>query len=325
MPLTLELEQLYMPVKPELDAVRMEVDGLWRTMLQFVNGPDSVCPKSGGKLLRPALCLLSAGAAGSADVPFFVPMAASMELFHLAALAHDDVLDGAHIRRGVTSLNAMWNDHAAILGGDYLVARGISALASYGECGAVANAVDCIRLMAEGELKDFGAGSAFYSEEGCIELACAKTASLFSVACSTPSFFRGADHREALHQYGLHIGSAFQLIDDILDLTQDEETLGKPVCGDVVEGKKTLPILFLRRSLAPDELARLDGMRGAPLSPQDKEWVAAKLEASGAVPRTEAMARDYVQEARKTLLEFPPSSYRDSMAGLAEFVLMRGF
>ena len=146
-------------------------------MQRLVDGKTQLPPDAGGKLLRPALCLLSAGVAGADDLSAFGPMAAAMEVFHLAALAHDDVLDGAELRRGQSSLNARWNDHAAVLGGDYLVARGMALLSSYGSCDAVANAIECIRRMAEGELSDFGRGPSHFTREGCIELARAKTAS----------------------------------------------------------------------------------------------------------------------------------------------------
>ena len=154
MPTIAHLDDLYKPIEDELDDVRAEIAGLWTDVLRLVNVDADAVSRVGGKLLRPAMCLLSAGAIGDTRLERYVPMATAMELFHMAALAHDDVIDEARMRRGNVSLNAMWDNHTAVLGGDYLVARGIGVLAGYGSCDVVSNAVDCIRQMAEGELVD---------------------------------------------------------------------------------------------------------------------------------------------------------------------------
>jgi geranylgeranyl pyrophosphate synthase len=281
-------------------------------------------PPVGGKLLRPALCLLSAGCAGAVDLARFSRMAASMELLHLAALAHDDVVDASSLRRGKLSLNAMWNNHAAVLGGDYLVARGVALLAEYDQCLVVSNAIDCIRVMAEGELRDFGLGVSVFTEQACLALARAKTASLFAVSCSTPCCLLGSPHRDALHEFGVAIGTAFQVVDDILDLTQEEQTLGKPSCGDLSEGKKTIPILHLLESLEGAERARLEGLQGNQVEPADRAWVAERMETTGALARSEALAKRFVADACARLEALPESRYRAAMHELAEFVLVRG-
>lgn len=320
-----ELSSLYAPIGRELNRAYDQVNELWQDMLRLGNGNLERSPLPvGGKLLRPALCLLSAGAIGAKNLNSFVPMAIAMEMFHLAALTHDDVVDGAELRRGVTSLNAMWNDHAAVLGGDYLVARGMRLLASYNSCDAIANAIDGMRAMAEWELMDFALGPSHFTYEDCIELARAKTASLFSVACSTPSYVLDRQYRDSLHEFGLGLGSAFQLVDDLLDLTQDEATLGKPVCGDLTKGKKTLPILFMRQALGGEEVARLDNMRGKTLPDADRQWAMEILNSTGARERTESVARRFAQEACEALETLPPTPYKDSMRGLVEFVLTRG-
>jgi octaprenyl-diphosphate synthase len=323
MPIHASLQDLYRPIEDELDQVRALVGDLWRDVLALVQGPVPAPPKAGGKLLRPALCLLSAGAAGADDVARFAGMATSMEMLHLAALAHDDVIDSANLRRGSASLNAMWSDHAAVLGGDYLVARGVSLLASYSDTKAVSNAIDCIRIMAEGELVDFGQGPKSFTLDSCLRLARAKTASLFSVSCSTPAVLVNMEYREHLAAYGIALGTAFQLIDDLLDLTQDSESLGKPSCGDVAEGKKTIPILLLREQISEADAERLDEMRGRDLSEEERAWVAERVENSGARQRTHELARSYVDQSLDALRVLPDSVYRESMVGLSEFILVR--
>lgn len=308
-----------------MERVRSAVGDLYVETLRLVHGASVPRPKIGGKMLRPALCLLSAGAAGAKDLDRFVPMATATELFHLAALAHDDVIDGADFRHGETSLNVQWDNHTAVLGGDYLVARAIAILAdTYDSCDVVASAIDSVRQMAEGELIYFGLGPDHFTEKACLAWARQKTASLFAVLCSTPTYLLGPTHRDALYDFGLHLGVAFQLIDDVLDLCQDRETLGKPSCGDLVENKRTVPILYLRQTLDAAGRARLEAMRDSVLSEEEREWVLAMMESTGARAKTEALAREYIESARACLATLPPSIYRDAMYGLSEFVLVRG-
>ncbi len=322
---TLTLQELYKPVEQELDGVRGQVDALWTEMLGLVDGIPTECPASGGKLLRPALCLLSAGAVGADDPQRFVPMATAMELFHIAALAHDDVVDGAELRRGAGSLNALWDNHAAVLGGDYLVAQGVQLLTQYRSMKAIDDAADCIRHMARGELAVFGHDPAAFTQDACLELARAKTASLFAVACATPSRLMDESHFDALSQFGLELGVAFQLVDDLLDLVQDETTLGKPSCGDLAAGKTTLPILFLREALTGAELARFESVMNTPPASAERQWVAEALDATGARVRVETVAREHADRARNVLGALPATPFRDAMAGLSEFILVRGF
>ena len=321
----MSLAELYRPVETDMDAVRAAIAGLWADTMRLVYGDHLPKLPLGGKMLRPAMSLLSAGALGAKDTAHFVPLATAMELFHLAALAHDDVIDHADLRHGMRSLNAMWDNHTAVLGGDYLVARAIDILGVYDSCRVITNAVISVREMSEGELAHFGRGRDHgASQEACISLARQKTASLFAVACSTPACLIAGAPRDALHAYGLAFGVAFQLIDDLLDLTRDEEALGKPAFGDIVEGKRTLPIIFLRESLDAAGRARFDRLKGKPLSDADRAWVTDAIESSGARDQTETIAREYLDEARACVAPLPATPYRDSLLGLAEFVLVRG-
>ena len=319
----LSLESLYRPIQPELNLVRTQVNEFWRTALRLVDDSIGYEPEMGGKLLRPALCLLSAGAVGATDLAHFVIMATSMELLHVASLVHDDVVDDSDVRRGAKSLNRLWNNHTAVLGGDYLVARALDNLTAYDSCPVIANATESIRLMAEGELVNYGLGGNI-GEKDAVRWAEGKTASFFAVTCSTPALLVDPSKRETLFQYGMVVGVAFQLVDDILDLTQTSATLGKPSCGDMVEGKKTLPILYLEQSLSGADRKRFDGMFGGDINDEDRRWIAEAVVDTGAVERTEQVARQYIADARDALeLDLPPSTFRDSMAGIAEFILIR--
>ncbi|HQH50975.1 MAG TPA: polyprenyl synthetase family protein [Candidatus Hydrogenedentes bacterium] len=322
---TLTLKELYSPVRDDIDAVSARVGDYWTKALQLVHGPSMPSVQAGGKMLRPALCLLSAGVSGAGNTRRFVNLATGMELLHLAALAHDDVIDRANMRHGMHTLNARWDDHAAILAGDYLVARSIEIMASYDSTCIISRAVTSIREMAEAELKCFANGDGPMTEAEVLEVARKKTASLFASACSTPACLIDGAPGQLLHDYGMALGIAFQLVDDLLDLRQDATVLGKPSCSDIVEGKQTLPILFMKDSLNTAGKARLEGLRGSELTANDHEWVLDMLRATKAAERTEAVARDYAALAHAATAQIHPSPYRDSMAGIVDFVLARNW
>lgn len=319
----ISLEQLYTPINDALGQVRTSVEQLWIDALQLVGIDIGAVPKAGGKMLRPALCLMSAGAIGAKDLSSYVQLATAFEALHIASLAHDDVIDRALLRRGKPSLSGMWDNHAAVLGGDYLVARAVEILATYNSCPVISNAISSVRRMAEGELYFFNRRDEPYRQEDCIMLARQKTASLFAEAVSAPAYILNAAYKDALHGFGIALGIAFQIVDDLLDVTQPSSQMGKPACGDIVEGKKTIPIMHLREGLDAAGLARIDALRDGTLSDDDQAWVAEMAERTGARERTEALAREYTSEAVRLLGQLPPSEYRDAMENLTEFVLVR--
>ncbi|MDP7638343.1 MAG: polyprenyl synthetase family protein [Candidatus Hydrogenedentes bacterium] len=323
MSITLNLSSLYQQIESQLERVRTQVGREWTEAFRLVYGPSAAQPRLGGKLMRPAACLLSAGAAGADDLDHFVDMAAAMELLHLASLAHDDVVDSANLRRGGASLNAIWDNHTAVLGGDFLVARALTVVTVYDSCSVVASALESIHQMAEGELINFGVGKENLSEADTIRLAEKKTASLFAAACCTPTLLLDSEWREPLHAYGMGVGTAFQLIDDILDIEQPESTLGKPSCGDIVEGKVTLPIIYMKEGMEEAEIVRLDTMVGAELTAEDREWAAAMLLRTGARDRAAAVARKYMDDSRAALDSMPQNCYTEALFGMADFVMLR--
>lgn len=320
---TLNLSQLYRPISSQVDQVRASISSIWREALGLVRVEMDEQPAVGGKLLRPALCLLASGALGARDLDRYVPLATAYEALHIASLAHDDVIDRAILRRGASALNMLWDNHAAVLGGDYLVARSVEILATYDSCAVIANAIRSVRRMAEGELVFFGREHEPFRREDCIHLAEQKTASLFAEACSAPSHLFEQCCRDPLHRYGTALGIAFQIVDDLIDLTQTTAELGKPACGDIVEGKRTLPIMYMRDGLDFAERARLDALRGAEMTDADRTWVHEAVERTGARERTEGEARHFADQALEALGELPASEFRDSMEGVVEFILIR--
>ena len=317
------LSQIFQPIEAALVEARLIVNQLWRESLAFATAPEDNTQSSEGKLLRPALCLLAAGALDAGDLKRYASLAAAYEVIHMASLAHDDVVDHAELRRGQNSLNARWNNHTAILCGDYLVARGIELINSYKIPELNASALEAVRHMAAGELRFYGRDPATAPEADCIVLAESKTASLFAAACSAPALLIAPEQTQALRVFGINLGTAFQLVDDLLDITQPVQTLGKPACGDIVEGKHTLPLFLLRQALTTAERERLSALRGAEATEADCLWIQERVKDTGVDVEVGRRARLYMDKGLHALESLPTSPYRDSMIALAEFVLCR--
>ena len=322
---TKSLQTIYEPIEQAMGEVRGVVAQLWRDVLRLVHLTESAADQNvaEGKMLRPALCLLAAGALGQDNLGRYARLAAAYEAMHIASLAHDDVLDHASLRRGQYALNVLWNEHAAVLGGDYLVARALELLLEY-QCPALmGKALGAVRRMAEGELRFFGKTDEDATDEDCIALADTKTASLFAVACSGPALLAAPEAERAFNDFGISMGIAFQLIDDLLDITQSTATLGKPSCGDVAEGKHTLPIFVLQRRMTQEEQHRLSAIKGTGLAEEDREWIvtcARRLDVHSVIVDK---ANAFIETAIQQLQHLPPSACRSSMEDLARFVLVR--
>ena len=319
------LAQIYAPIGAVISETRDVVVAVWQDTLALASAADGTDNRqqAEGKLLRPALCLLAAGASGAHDLSRYTRLAAAYELMHIASLTHDDVVDHASLRRGQDSLNVLWNNHAAILGGDYLVARALELLCEYDSGPLVAAALRAMRRMAEGELRYFGQDPAQADEDACVALADSKTASLFAAACSAPLLLTMPDSARTFHDFGIALGIAFQLMDDLLDITQPADTLGKPACGDVTEGKHTLPLYLLRHAMTAAEQNKLDAMRNQTLSHEEQCWVRESVRRLNVDKATLARAEQYIGQALEALTPFPDSPFKASMLALARFVLVR--
>lgn len=319
------LTTIYSPIAPALIEVRALVSEIWRDVLHLVRVKDAGIADAAaeGKLLRPALCLLAAGALGQTELSRFSRLAAAYEAMHIASLAHDDVVDHASLRRGQYALNVLWDEHAAVLGGDYLVARALELLLEYDCPDLIAQALGAVRRMAEGELRYFGKDSTDVTDEDCIALADTKTASLFAAACSSTARLVAQDKADALSSFGICLGIAFQLIDDLLDITQPTATLGKPSCGDVAEGKHTLPILFLQKRMNGEEQSRLASLRGTSLTDEDRGWIMDRAHCLNISDVVVERAQSLINTAIRHLECLPLTPCRSSMEDLARFVLVR--
>jgi len=318
-----DLAEIYKPIQQQIEKVAEEVQQVWEDTLKLVEVDSSMAPRAKGKLLRPAICLLSAGIIGGKDLNLYIPLSTSFELLHLASLTHDDVVDRAIIRRGGQSLNALWDNHAAVLGGDYLVARATELLGRYENHELILNAVKCVREMAEGELKFFTKSIKNFTIDNCKELARKKTAMLFACSASTPALLGKLPERDTLFHFGEYIGIVFQFIDDLLDLTQDLNILGKPRYSDIIEQKVTLPILLLWEKMDIEEREIFNSIFGNPLTKKEQKWVEEQLEKYEIKKDTIKYAEKLKLLAINELDKFPESEFKTSLINLCHFIVQR--
>ncbi|GGY16420.1 octaprenyl diphosphate synthase [Paludibacterium paludis] len=208
---------------------------------------------AGGKRLRPILTLLSGRAFGYGDAHLF-ELAAMIECIHTATLLHDDVVDESDMRRGRETANALFGNAASVLVGDFLYTRAFQMMVTTHNMAILEVMSEATNIIAEGEvLQLLNIGNTEVTEEGYLQVIRYKTAKLFEAACRVGALIAGADEAgvRAMSEYGTHLGTAFQIIDDVLDYSGDAETIGKSLGDDLAEGKPTLPLIYTMRNGAP--------------------------------------------------------------------------
>ncbi|WP_353663240.1 polyprenyl synthetase family protein [Hydrogenimonas sp. SS33] len=244
-----------------------------------------------GKRLRAKLVLKVAGARREA-----VELAAIIEMIHAASLLHDDVIDDARTRRGVASMNATEGSKQAIMMGDILYSKGFEALTGFSPkiASAVARAVTQLSI---GELMDVRLGERFNPDlDAYRQMIYQKTAALIEATAAAAALLAGRDEK-IYAIYGRNLGIAFQIIDDILDITQTSEQLGKPAMHDFEEGKTTLPYIYLYEALDEKGREKLVSLHGKPLDEEEKGWIVTQMEESGALRKAYLYARELGEEA----------------------------
>ncbi|MGH7545355.1 MAG: polyprenyl synthetase family protein, partial [Gemmatimonadota bacterium] len=222
-----------------------------------------------GKLFRPTLLLL-ANEVGGRPGPKAIPLAAVVELVHLATLVHDDAVDHSVLRRGMPTVNAVWSHQVAIIMGDYLYSRSVSELARLGDVEPIGVLARAANAMTVGEMRQLVSHDALdFSEEEYLRLIDCKTASLMSAACEMGALAGSAAYREPLARYGYELGMAFQITDDLLDYTARMEVMGKPCGNDLREHKVTLPLIAALPRVTAAERWAIDALFADPEPPQD--------------------------------------------------------
>jgi geranylgeranyl pyrophosphate synthase len=292
---------------------------------------------SGGKRLRPALALaaydLFHDPAPEGEQDKVIALAAAVETLHNATLVHDDLIDNALVRRGSTTLNAVWDKGATVLAGDYLFARAAGFAAETGNIRVVQLFADTLRIICEGELRQhFSSGQWEQPQDSYYQRIFAKTASLFASATRSGAILASASpaEEEALYEYGRALGMAFQIVDDVLDYTGDESTMGKPVGSDLRQGIVTLPFFYyMQAHPAPGRVVSMLAGSSAQHyattldATGDVDTIVAEVRVSDAISQALNEARGFAGQARAALTIFPSNPIRDALLDLPGFVVSR--
>jgi octaprenyl-diphosphate synthase len=324
---TLTARRIFSVIANELQQVEIEFERQARSNVQVIAYLGEYLRASGGKRVRPALTILSSYAAGGDGSRYnSIRMATVMEFLHTATLVHDDVIDKADTRRNRPTVNALYGNETAVLMGDWLYMSAFETSLAERSLAILDILTSVTRKMTEGELLQLTLlGHADISEGQYLDVLKRKTAYLFSASCEIGSILGGANEKQqtALRDYGLNLGTAFQLIDDLLDFTSSDEALGKAAGADLLGGKVTLPLICLMATepstSAMVQRVLLDGSYEA-VSQQDLREA---LDRVGALEHARAMADQYAENARTALDDLPESEYTDSLRALPTYVLMR--
>jgi octaprenyl-diphosphate synthase len=280
----------------------------------------------GGKRLRPILVILSAGAFGY-DGKFHHQLAAVVEFIHTATLLHDDVVDASDLRRGQATANALFGNAASVLVGDFVYSRAFQMMVEVGSMRIMEVLAEATNVIAEGEvLQLMNCHDPDIDEERYLQVIRFKTAKLFEAATRLGAILGGAtpEQEDAMACYGMHLGTAFQLIDDVLDYSGDNRDTGKNVGDDLAEGKPTLPLLYAIKHGTDEERALVRGaIEHGGL--EDLPRVMSAIQRTGALDYTRRQAEAEAQTAKSALDKLPNSKYREYLIQLAGFAVTRNF
>jgi len=316
----------YAAVKADFEAVNQLIVSSLASNVPLVEEISGYLIGAGGKRLRPLLVLLSANACGYNETRH-INLAAVIEFLHTAMLLHDDVVDASDLRRGRKTVNAAWGNPASVLVGDFLHSRAFEMMVEIGDMRVMEILSHATNTIAEGEVQQLShVRNPELSEAAYIEVIKRKTAMLFQAASHSGAVLAGAtgDQEKGLRDYGLHLGLAFQLIDDVLDYDGSTGDLGKNVGDDLAEGKVTLPLIAAMRN---GNEAQADFIRKAILDGgvQDLTEMADAVKVTGGLQYTIDLAEQEGDKASACLAPLPDSTFKEAMLTLADFAVQRSF
>lgn len=322
-----DLARIFEPVRDELARVEREFARHLESRVDLIPEMGRYIQMSGGKRVRPAVLLLAARLCGYSGGRA-VLNAAVVEFIHTATLVHDDIIDGAATRRGRLTANSRWGNDITVLLGDYLYIRSMAMALTQDTLEVVRLLCEVTLRMIEGELYQLTkTGDVAITEDEHLEIIRRKTAFLFSGCAEIGGLLGGcsAERQAALRDYGFNLGLAFQIVDDVLDYTADESALGKPIGGDLREGKVTLPIILLLQRTGTDVAALIqDVVSDGHVTPEAWRTIKDLLVRHGAIDAAVERAITYGDSAKRHLsAAFPASTERDGLLALTDYVLSR--
>ena len=314
-------------IKSEMELVETEFALQAASNVQVINYLGEYVRSSGGKRVRPALLLLANYASGGdASSEAVIRLATVMEMLHTATLVHDDIIDNADTRRSKASVNVRFGNQAAVLMGDWLYMSAFETSLKERSLEILEILTHLTRKMTEGELIQLTMiGNTDISEDEYFDIVRRKTAYLFSGCCEIGGIQAGATREQqiALRDYGMNLGIAFQLADDLLDFTADEKALGKAAGADLVEGKLTLPLILLCKKYPELKVELKQIISDGSYENGSRAKITEMLEANQTAEKIRSIASSYVERARKNLEVFPKTKYSLALEEIPNFVIDR--
>lgn len=329
----MQLEAIYQSVEQEFQAVNQLIKSQLSSDVPLVEKIAHYIVESGGKRMRPLLVLLSYQALTSPSsdnkLPLsetaFCKLATIIEFLHTATLLHDDVVDTSNMRRGRSTANAKWGNAPSVLVGDFLYSRAFQMMVDIGSVPVMQVLSNATNVIAEGEVFQLmNCKNPDVTEAAYFEVIKNKTAMLFQAASHSAAILANANSQdcENLKQFGLEIGLAFQLVDDMLDYIGNSETMGKNVGDDLAEGKPTLPLIYAMQNGTAEQSSLIrKAIRSGDTTRLDE--ICAAVVNSGALAYTEAAARLCYDKACACIATLPQSVYKDALLGLAKLAVER--
>lgn len=321
----MRMEDVFDALREDLDRVEEVLLESLQSNIPLVSQVGHYVFQSGGKRMRPLLTILSSrtcGYSGSAHLR----MAAVVELIHTATLLHDDVVDHADLRRGARSVNDLWNNETSILVGDFLFTRSFCMMVEQQDMRILDLMSRTCRLLAEGEIQVLvKSGDPAIQENDYLATVRHKTAVLFSAACRLGAILgERPEWEEPLAAYGMNLGMAFQLVDDVLDYAAEQEELGKTIGKDLLEGNVTLPMIRTLELCSSSEQGRLaEIIRARSQDHRHLQVILDAIQKYDGLEYTRSIARRYVEKAKACLRAFPDGRNKSALSVVADFVADR--
>jgi len=278
---------------------------------------------SGGKRVRPAVALLTGGMLGG-NTERLITLSAAIELLHTATLVHDDLIDGALMRRGIATLNAKWSPAATVLTGDFIFARAAKLAAETDSVAVMRLFSETLSTIVNGEITQMFTSRGLASRENYEQRIYAKTASMFELATAAAALLSPVEACvvEVARSFGYEIGMAFQIVDDVLDFTGEQATVGKPVGSDLRQGLITLPTLYYLETNPEDDTLHAI-LSGNGYRDDSMDQLVEAIRESDAIQQSMEEAKQYVARALVVLEEMPKTIERQALKDLAEYIVQR--